>query len=87
MENCCVPLFVSEGHVTPHSLVPHPSVFEGWDSTSPPSWDFVLKASLALAFGDNGELHAEGVQDRIDGFEARVGGWPILIPALFTGTG
>jgi hypothetical protein len=28
---------------------------------------------LAFAFGDDGELHSEGVQDGIDGFEAWVG--------------
>ena len=34
---------------------------------------FGREPDLALAFGDNGELHAEGVQDGIDGFEAWVG--------------
>jgi hypothetical protein len=28
--------------------------------------------ALTLAFGNDGELHAEGVQDGIDGFEAWV---------------
>ena len=31
------------------------------------------RTELALAFGNDGELHAEGVQDGIDGFEAWVG--------------
>ena len=54
------------------SRVPHPSVFEGWDSTSAGRLDSFGSPALTLAFGDDGELHAEGVQDGIDGFEARV---------------
>jgi hypothetical protein len=34
---------------------------------------FIREADLALAFGDDRELHAEGVHDGIDGFEAWVG--------------
>ena len=36
----------------------------------PTAWDLRLAAHLALAFSDNGELHAQNVQDRLDGFEA-----------------
>ena len=54
--------------------MPHPSIFGGWDSTPDRHFGiFVWQADLALAFGDDGELHSEGVQDGIDGFEARVG--------------
>ena len=53
--------------------MPHPSVLEGWNSTSAVILGFSFGSDLAVAFGDDGELHAEGMQEGMYCLEAWVG--------------